>query len=184
MNYLLCGLVLFLFMVSSMGFMPSSRISKTWLQMVSVGEVPPDFELKNYQGKAFKLSSFKGKKPVVVFFYPADNTPGCTTEACAFQRLSPDFKKFGAEVFGVSSNGAADKEKFISGNKLTSIELLIDEGSKVRTAWNVPKALFGALPGRVTYVISKEGKVVTVFDDLGKAALHPEKALEALGASK
>jgi peroxiredoxin Q/BCP len=66
-------------------------------------------------------------------------------------------------------------------NKLTSIELLIDERSKVRELWQVPRALFGAFPGRVTYVLSKEGKVLSVYDDLAKAALHSEKALEVLG---
>ncbi|RYG65473.1 hypothetical protein EON64_11830 [archaeon] len=62
--------------------------------------------------------------------------------------------------------------------------MLIDEGVKVRNAWNVPKVLFGTLPSRVTYVISKEGKVVTNFDDLGKAALHLAEAFAALGAKK
>jgi thioredoxin-dependent peroxiredoxin len=113
------------------------------LSMVSVGESAPDFDLKNYQGKSFKLSSFKGKKNVVVFFYPADNTPGCTTEVCAFQKRFPDFKALNAEVFGISSGGPADKQKFVTANKVTSYELLIDEGDKVRSAWKVPKALFG-----------------------------------------
>lgn len=81
MNYTFVLLVAMLLAVGSMGFgLRSSRVGRAMLSMVAVGEVPPDFELKNYQGKSFKLSSFKGKKPVVVFFYPADNTPGCTTE--------------------------------------------------------------------------------------------------------
>lgn len=85
-------------------------------------------------------------------------------------------------MFGISSGGAADKEKFINTNKLTSTELLIDEGDKARTAFKVPRALFGLLPGRVTYVIGKDGKVANVFDDLANAALHPEIALKTLGA--
>jgi peroxiredoxin len=67
--------------ISTSGFMISGRkFVQSTLSMLKIGEVAPDFELKNFQGKSFKLSSFKGKKPVVVFFYPADNTPGCTTE--------------------------------------------------------------------------------------------------------
>ena len=82
-----------------------------------------------------KLSTFKGKKPVVVFFYPADNTPGCTKEACAFEKKAPDFKKLGAEVLGISSGNAADKEKFIRANKLNSMTLLIDTKDSVRNSW-------------------------------------------------
>ena len=158
----------------------SSRAIRS-LSMVAAGDVAPDFELSNLQGKKFKLSSYKGKNPVVLFFYPADNTPGCTTEVCAFEKRAPDFKSKGAVVFGISSGGAADKEKFIRTNKLSATELLIDEGDKARNAFKVPRALFGLLPGRVTYVIGKDGKIVNVFDDLANAALHPENALKTLG---
>lgn len=170
---------------SAMAFQIMSTRSAARLgpSMLAVGEQAPDFELKNAAGKSFKLSSFKGKKPVVVFFYPSDNTPGCTKEACAFQKRAPDFKKQGAEVFGVSGQGKAEKEKFISANGLKDIELLIDEGDKLRNSWKVPKALFGAFPGRVTYILNKEGKVISIYDDLAKAELHPEKALDALIAA-
>lgn len=172
--------------------------------MLAIGEIAPDFTLSTSSGSSVKLSSFKGKKPVVVFFYPADNTPGCTKEACAFEKKAPDFKakgahhmniyylfKFlktwiplifnvGAEVVGISSGGAADKEKFIRANNLNSMKLLIDAGDSVRKSWGVPKALFGVLPGRVTYVIGKDGKVASIYDDLANAELHPVKALAAL----
>ena len=68
------------------------------LNMVKIGDIAPPVELKNFEGKTFNLQSFKGKKPVVVFFYPADNTPGCTKEACAFEKRAPDFASKGAEV--------------------------------------------------------------------------------------
>ena len=154
------------------------------LKMLAVGDVAPDFALSTVENKVVKLSTFKGKKPVVVFFYPADNTPGCTKEACAFERKAPDFKKFGAEVFGISSGAAADKQKFIQANSLKSMSLLIDAGDATRTSWKVPRALFGAFPGRVTYVIGKDGKVASVYDDLAKAEVHPDKALETLAAMK
>lgn len=152
--------------------------------MIKVGDVAPDFELLTSVGKKIKLSAFKGKKSVVVFFYPADNSPGCTAEACQFEKKAPDFKAKGAEVLGISSGNAADKEKFIKANKLNNMELLSDIGDKVRKSWEVPRALFGAFPGRVTYVIGKDGTVKFIYDDLGNAALHPEKALDALAAMK
>lgn len=116
-----------------------STRSRSFLSMVAIGEAAPDFELKNAAGKAFKLSSFKGKQPVVIFFYPADNSPGCTKEACAFEKKAPDFKALKAQVFGISSGGATDKDKFIRANKLNSMELLIDSDNKARTAFKVPK---------------------------------------------
>jgi peroxiredoxin Q/BCP len=76
--------------------------------MISVGDVAPDFELVSGTGKTVKLSSFKKKKSVVVFFYPADNSPGCTTEACAFEKRAPDFKAQGAEIIGISSGNAGE----------------------------------------------------------------------------
>lgn len=158
----------------------SQALSSSTSLGLAVGEPAPDFELSTYDGKKIKLSSFKGKSPAVVFFYPADSTPGCTKEACTFEKKAPDFKKFGAQVIGISSGGAADKEKFVKANKLNSMSLLIDSGDKVRTLWKVPRALFGAFPGRVTYVIGKDGICKGVFDDLAAADKHPDEALKFL----
>ena len=97
---------------------------------------------------------------------------------------APDFKKFGAEVIGISKGKAADKEKFVNDNNLNSMTLCIDSDDATRKSWEVPKALFGLFPGRVTYVIDKQGKCVSVYDDLAKADLHPVKALEALADIK
>lgn len=116
--------------------------------MLAIGDVAPDFSLKTFDNKEIKLSAFKNKQPVVVFFYPADSTPGCTKEACTFEKKAPDFKKFNAKILGVSSGGVADKEKFVKTNKLQSMDLLIDAGDKLRTSWKVPRALFGAFPGK------------------------------------
>jgi len=129
--------------------MGGSRGSRSFLKMVKVGEPAPDFELKTSEGKTVKLSSFKNKKPVVIFFYPADNSPGCTKEVCAFERKAPDFKKYGSPaVLGISSGNAEDKAKFIRANKLQAMDLLIDDKQAARNAFKVPKALFGVLPGR------------------------------------
>jgi peroxiredoxin len=77
---------LFLSLTRAFSFISSKQNSKLSLSMLNVGDVAPEFELKNSVGKLFKLSSFKGKQPVVVFFYPNDNTPGCTKEVCAFEK--------------------------------------------------------------------------------------------------
>eukprot|EP01041_Mallomonas_annulata_P010893 gene10893-22743_t len=174
-----------LVVATAFGFFTSGKAKmNTGIKMLAVGEAAPDFALKNAAGKEFKLSSFKGKKscrqPVVVFFYPADSTPGCTKEVCAFEKRYPDFKSKGAEVFGISSGSATDKTKFIRETNLKSFDLLIDEGDKTRTAWKVPRALFGAFPGRVTYVIGKDGVVKSTYDDLGNVEKHVETSLQAL----
>ena len=174
--------VLVLLVVAASAFAPlRSTIHSLTAANLAVGEVAPDFELESTTTKkAVKLSQFKGKKPVVVFFYPNDNSPGCTKEACAFEKKAPDFKKLGAEVIGISKGKAEDKQKFINDNNLNSMTLCIDSDDATRKSWKVPKALFGAFPGRVTYVLDKTGKCVSVYDDLAKAELHPDKALEAL----
>eukprot|EP01042_Synura_sphagnicola_P012967 gene12967-16486_t len=136
-------------------------------RQLAVGDRAPDFELKNAKGQSFRLSDYLGKKSVVVFFYPADNSPGCTQQVCAFQRKFPDFRAANAEVFGVSNGGVADKEKFIASNRVTSYELLIDEGDKVRKAWKVPRALF-VIPGRATYAVDPAGKVGEILDELAR----------------
>lgn len=185
MNYLR-AIVFAVITLAASAFAPlkvQSRISSA--ANLAVGETAPDFELESTTSKKpIKLSSFKGKKPVVVFFYPNDNSPGCTKEACAFEKKAPDFKKIGAEVIGISKGKAQDKEKFINDNNLKSMTLCIDSDDVTRKSWDVPKALFGVFPGRVTYVIDKQGKCVSVYDDLAKAELHPEKALEALADIK
>mmetsp|Transcript_13771 Transcript_13771/g.22946 ORF Transcript_13771/g.22946 Transcript_13771/m.22946 type:complete len:165 (-) Transcript_13771:39-533(-) len=164
--------------------MSGRSVARSALSMLSVGDQAPDFALKNFEGKTIKLSQFKKKKPVVVFFYPGDNTPGCTQEVCAFEKRAPDFKALGAEVIGISSGSAEDKAKFIRTNSLTAMELLIDDTNEVRNSWEVPKALFGVLPGRVTYILGKDGTVKSIYNDLANAKLHPDKAIEALQASK
>jgi peroxiredoxin Q/BCP len=158
-----------------------ARSTSTKLHALQVGDTPPDFTLHDKDGKAVQLSKLRGKKPVVVFFYPNDNSPGCTKEVCAFEKAAPLFKKKGAPVIlGVSQGSKDDKKRFIEANKLQSMTLLIDSKNEVRKSWEVPRALFGAFPGRVTYTIGKDGKILSIFDDLGKAELHPEKALAVL----
>lgn len=180
MNALLFALVCLLGLASfASAFAPAGKSVLATISMLKVGEKAPDFELKDADGKSYKLSSYKGKKSVVCFFYPADSTPGCTKEACRFELDAPKFKKSGAEVFGVSSGGADSKKKFITQNSL-SMPLLIDAGDKLRQSWAVPKAAFGLLPGRVTYVINKDGVVAEIIDDLANTDKHVLQSLAAV----
>lgn len=142
---------------------------------VKVGEAAPDFKLPSNSGGEVSLSEFKGKKSVVLYFYPKDETLGCTREACAFRDSYEAFKGQGAEVLGVSSDSVDSHKSFAEHHGL-SFPLLSDPGGKVRKAYGVPSTL-GFLPGRVTYIIDEEGIVRHVFD----SQIHPERHIaEAL----
>jgi thioredoxin-dependent peroxiredoxin len=152
-----------------------SFIALPALAEVKQGEAAPDFALSGADGKVVKLSDFKGKQVVVVYFYPKDETPGCTTEACSFRDKYDDLKKAGAEVIGISSDSVDSHKKFAEHRKLPFI-LLSDEGGKVRKQWGVPNAM-GVIPGRVTYVIDKNGVVQLVFSSLKDAEKHVSEAV-------
>ncbi|KAG5187100.1 thioredoxin-like protein [Tribonema minus] len=155
-----------------------ARSGAASLRMVKAGDSAPDFTLKDSAGKSVSLSSFKGKKNVVLFFFPKSDTPGCTKEACAFNAELPVFAKAGTEIIGISSDAeqAAFKAKYNLG-----MTLLADAGGAVRKLYNVPRSMFGALDGRVTYVIGKDGIVKKVHDNLIDAESHVSISKQALG---
>jgi peroxiredoxin Q/BCP len=119
-----------------------------------------------------------GKKPLVIYFYPKDNTPGCTAEACSFRDQYEDFKDLGAEVIGISSDSVSSHQQFSEQYKLPFI-LLSDNDKKIKTLFGVPSGLFGLLPGRVTYVTDKNGVIQMIFDSV-LATKHIPKALQAI----
>lgn len=145
---------------------------------LKVGDKVPEFTAEDTNGVAFYSRDIIGKKPVVLYFYPKDNTPGCTAEACSFRDQYEDFKDLGAEVIGISSDSVASHQKFTKQYKLPFI-LLSDTNKKIRKLFGVPAGMFGLLPGRVTYVINKEGIITMVFDSM-LATKHITKALEAI----
>eukprot|EP01018_Ginkgo_biloba_P000312 Gb_08328 [translate_table: standard] len=124
------------------------------------------------------LSKFKGK-PVVLYFYPADESPGCTKEACAFRDSYEKFKKSGAEVIGVSADSPQSHKDFANKYRLP-FTLLSDEGNKVRKEWGIPGDLLGSLPGRQTYVIDKNGVVQLVYNNQFQPEKHIEETLNLL----
>lgn len=160
----------------------STKSSSSSALNLAVGEMAPDFALVDQNGKTVKRSAIK--KPLVVYFYPADSTPGCTIQAESFDaRIQEIRKEFGAEVVGISGQDVASKQKFAQELGL-QFSILADEGDAVRKAFNVPKALLGLFPGRVTYVLDKAGVCQLVYNELGNAASHVDKAAEKLAELK
>lgn len=145
---------------------------------LQIGDRIPEFSAKNQNGNSFESASIIGKKPVVIYFYPKDNTPGCTTQACGFRDQYEDFKDLGAEVIGISSDSIASHEKFAQQYKLPFI-LLADSDKKIRNLFGVKSNLFGLIPERVTYVADQNGIVRLIFDSM-MATNHIPKALEAV----
>jgi thioredoxin-dependent peroxiredoxin len=145
---------------------------------IKVGDIIPSFSSKDRNGNIFDIQNYIGQKPLVIYFYPKDNTPACTAQACSFRDQYQDFTDLGAEVIGISSDNEKSHENFASKYKLPFI-LLSDNDKKIRKLFDVPSGLFGLIPGRVTYVTDKQGKVVLIFDSM-LAAKHISKALEAI----
>ncbi len=145
---------------------------------VKVGDLAPDFTLTSQTGESVSLKDFKGKKSVVLYFYPKDDTPGCTVEACAFRDSYQVFKDAGAEVIGISSDNTQSHQQFVKKHNLPFI-LLSDTGNKVRQLYGVPATLW-ILPGRVTYIIDQDGVVRHLFDSMLEFQRHVEEALSTL----
>jgi thioredoxin-dependent peroxiredoxin len=145
---------------------------------VEVGQKAPDFDLPDAHGKRVRLADFRSKRAVVLYFYPKDDTPGCTAEACSFRDSYEDFQHAGAEVIGVSSDSESSHGKFASRHRLP-FTLLSDARGEVRKKYGVPTTL-GLLPGRVTFVIDRDGVVRHVFNSQLQATRHVQEALAAL----
>ena len=152
--------------------------------MIEKGRPAPDFELKSDSGETVKLSDFRGR-PVVLYFYPKDDTPGCTTEACEFRDAYDVFRERGAEILGVSPDDVRSHEKFRSKYGLP-FTLLADPDHKVAEAYGVwgKRSYMGREYmgiNRSTFVIDREGKIARAMIGI-KPAGHASDVLEALPA--
>jgi thioredoxin-dependent peroxiredoxin len=145
---------------------------------VFVGDRAPDFTLPSTTGESVTLSRLLGQRTVVVFFYPKDDTMGCTVEACTFRDLNGDFVTAGAEVVGISSDSLGSHERFASKHRLP-MTLLSDVDGKVRALYGV-RATLGLLPGRATFVIDRDGVVRHVLVSQFRLHQHAESALEVV----
>ena len=145
---------------------------------IQAGDKAPDFPLPSQAGEPVRLSDRLGEHSVVLYFYPKDETRGCTAEACAFRDSYEVFTEAGAEVIGVSSD-SVDKHAGFAGHHKLPFSLLSDQGGTVRKTYGVPAAL-GVLPGRVTYVIDRTGKVRHLFNSMTNIDGHVGEALEVV----
>ena len=155
-----------------------NKQARTVAGKVQVGERAPDFTLPDQEGKDVRLSDLLGKKNIVIYFYPKDDTTGCTAEACSFRDSYEVFKDAGAEVIGVSSDTVDSHQRFATKHRLPYI-LLSDVGGALRKQYGVP-ATFGLLPGRVTYIIDKQGIVRHIFSSQFTPQKHITEALNML----
>ncbi|MEY4992343.1 MAG: hypothetical protein RI948_1222 [Bacteroidota bacterium] len=146
-------------------------------QAIQIGDNCPAFSLPDSQGKQIHVNEYLGQKILVLFFYPKDDTPGCTKEACAFRDAYADFLDLGCEVFGISSDASQSHQAFQQKHQLP-YPLLSDTQKKVRQLFGVPASLFGLLPGRVTYVVGLDGKVAGIFNSQTNPVGHINEALK------
>jgi thioredoxin-dependent peroxiredoxin len=149
------------------------------LMAVVKGNKVPSFTLQDQNGQPFDVGQVIGKKNLVIYFYPKDDSPGCTKEACYFRDQFEVFRQEDALIIGISGQSVESHKKFAEKYKL-SFTLLSDNGNKVRKLFGVPTDFFGALPGRVTYIVDKSGTVVYVFDSQTQATKHVDEAMRIL----
>lgn len=151
--------------------------------MLKEGDKAPAFTTTNQDGKKVRLSEYKGKR-VALYFYPKDDTPGCTKEACSFRDADDVFRKKGIVVLGVSIDDEKSHQKFISKYQLP-FDLLADTDKSIVEAYGVwgEKSMYGKKymgTHRKTFLIDERGKIVKIFDKV-KVAEHADEVLEAFG---
>ncbi|MCX6225909.1 MAG: peroxiredoxin [Bacteroidia bacterium] len=149
------------------------------MNTIDVGSIIPQFSLADQNGKLFAINSVIGKKNLVIYFYPKDDSPGCTAEACYFRDQFEVFSEVNALIIGISGQSVESHKKFAEKYRL-SFTLLSDEGNKIRKLFGVPTNLLGLLPGRVTYVVDKSGTVVYIFNSQTQTSKHVDDALKIL----
>lgn len=150
---------------------------------LKIGSIIPSFVLPDQNGNLFNIDSVKGKKNLVIYFYPKDDTPGCTAQACSFRDQFEVFQEADAVIIGISGQSVKSHREFAQKHRL-SFTLLSDEGNKIRKQFGVPTNFLGLLPGRVTYVADKTGKIIYIFNSQTQATKHVDEALRILRQSK
>lgn len=173
--YLIIYLLLF---ISYLTFHKNNTMNE-----IKIGTTIPAFTLPDQNGNLFDINTVLGKKNLVIYFYPKDDSPGCTAQACSFQDQFEVFKEADAVIIGISSQSVESHKEFALKHRLT-FTLLSDEGNKIRKKFGVPTNLFGLLPGRVTYIADKTGKVIFIFNSQIQATKHVDEALRILKRSK
>lgn len=173
--YLLMYLILFTFYYS----FNSDAQNNQNMETLKTGMMLPHFALKDQNNQLFDSDSVVGKKNLIIYFYPKDDSPGCTKQACSFRDQFSVFEDEDAMVIGISAQSVDSHKKFAEKHRLT-FTLLSDEDNKIRKQFGVPTNLFGLLPGRVTYIFDKTGKLIYTFNSQLQAEKHVDEALKIL----
>lgn len=145
---------------------------------IKTGDRAPDFTATDQHGETLTLREFRGRQAVVLFFYPKDESPVCTAQACAFRDAFDEFVNAGAAVVGISQDSSDSHAKFAEHHQLP-FRLITDSRGTIRKAFGVPRSLI-LLPGRVTYVIDRQGIVRHVFNSQFQADRHVSGALKCV----
>ena len=152
---------------------------KNQMNEIKIGSTIPSFTLPDQNGNLFDINAVLGKKNLIIYFYPKDDSPGCTAQACSFQDQFEVFTQADAVIIGISGQSVKSHKEFAEKHRL-SFTLLSDEGDKIRKQFGVPTNLLGLLTGRVTYIADKTGKVIYVFNSQTNATKHVDEALRIL----
>lgn len=147
------------------------------MAQIKIGDIIPGFSLQDQDGNMFDITTVLGKKKLVIFFYPQDGSLNCTREACYFRDLSDVFEEADAIIIGISGQSVESHKEFAEKNRL-KYTLLSDNENFVRKLFGVPGRIFGLIPGRVTYITEKSGKVVYIFDSQTETQRHVDEALK------
>lgn len=146
---------------------------------LGVGDRVPSFVLQDQFGKPFNIEDHVGKSAMVIYFYPKDDTPGCTKEACAFRDSYESFTDKNIKVIGISGDDVESHRNFAEKYNLP-FTLLADTENKVRELFGVKANVLGLIPGRVTYVVDEQGKIIFQYESQFKATKHIEEAINAI----
>ena len=149
------------------------------MSKLEVGSGIPEFQLKDQDGNLFDINSILGKKNLVIYFYPKDETAGCTKEACSFRDSFEVFKEEDAEVIGISADSVESHRNFREHHHLP-FTLLSDPDNQVRELFGVPNSMLGMVPGRVTYIADKKGIIRHIFNSQINPEKHVTTALDVL----
>jgi peroxiredoxin Q/BCP len=144
--------------------------------MLKIGDTLPDFMLPDQDGNDFYMHKIVGKKNLVVYFYPKDESVACTMEACKFRDYFEDFINYECDVIGISGDSVESHQRF-SRNLGLPFVLLSDEENKIRKKFGVPRNLFGLLPGRVSYIVDKKGVIRHIVNSQLNIKKHVNEAI-------
>ncbi len=174
-NFYRFSLIFYLLIFTSYLTFSQSKL----MNEIKTGSTIPQFSLPDQNGTMFDINSVIGKKNLVIYFYPKDDTPGCTAEACSFRDQFEVFTEADAVIIGISGQSVESHKDFAEKHRLT-FTLLSDKGNKIRKLFDVPTNFLGLIPGRVTYIADKTGKVIYIFNSQTQATKHVDEALRIL----